>query len=410
MNWYNEKYSAYFNAPDADYPLGSAVNSTSEDKLDGTPYLAAFFNDVIGSMQAVIFGAFGKSYVVSGKPDSCGKSDVWDAIQKYVGDGDKTVKDALDAAIASINAKIPAQASATNQLADKSFVNSSIATNTAYFVGTFNSVAALNAYTGAKTNNDYAFVQSTDSAGNTVFSRYKWDGSAWKYEYELNNSSFTSSQWSAINSGATSDKIGQIKQMTGASAGANGAAGFVPAPTAGQQGHVLHGDGTWKSLGSSITLQQAFDAAHPVGDTYTQYPQQDDPATLYNKNGIQSTWSVVNYDGAFFRAQGGNAATYIDKAGILSKQNEGLPNVTGSITATNGSAGQGGGLGGGTVTILNSGALKGYLMSRQRTGGSDYGNVLNSIGFDASASNPIYGSSQHVTPENYTIRVWKRTA
>lgn len=38
------------------------------------------------------------------------------------------------------------------------FVNSSIATNTAYFIGTFTSESDLQAYSGAVSNNDYAFV------------------------------------------------------------------------------------------------------------------------------------------------------------------------------------------------------------------------------------------------------------
>lgn len=111
------------------------------------------------------------------------------------------------AAVAAVEAKIPAQASEENQLADKSFVNSSVATNTANFIGTFDSVDALNAYSGSKTNNDYAFVQSKDAAGNTLFTRYKWNGTAWKYEYELNNSSFTAAQWAAVNSGVTAAMI-----------------------------------------------------------------------------------------------------------------------------------------------------------------------------------------------------------
>lgn len=36
--------------------------------------------------------------------------------------------------------------------------------------------------------------------------------------------------------------------MTGATASAAGAAGLVPAPLAGEEGNVLHGDGTWKKL------------------------------------------------------------------------------------------------------------------------------------------------------------------
>ena len=114
--------------------------------------------------------------------------------------------------IADINALIPNQATTSNQLADQGFVNSSIATNTAYFIGTFNSVAELEAYSGTLTNNDYAFVATTDSAGNTLYDRYKYnaDTQQWIFEYELNNSSFTASQWASINSGATTANIAKI--------------------------------------------------------------------------------------------------------------------------------------------------------------------------------------------------------
>lgn len=117
--------------------------------------------------------------------------------------------------ISTINGKIPSAATTSNQLADKSFVNSSISSNTADFIGTFNSVAALEAYSGTLTNNDYAFVVSVDSAGNTVYNRYKYNGTEWLFEYALNNSSFTSDQWATINSGATITNIGQIATNTG---------------------------------------------------------------------------------------------------------------------------------------------------------------------------------------------------
>ena len=116
--------------------------------------------------------------------------------------------------ISTINGKIPAAASTSNQLADKNYVNSSIATNTANFIGTFDSLAELEAYTGTVTNNDYAFVATTDTSGNTLYDRYKYTTAttpaSWEFEYELNNSSFTSAQWAAINSGATTTNIGQI--------------------------------------------------------------------------------------------------------------------------------------------------------------------------------------------------------
>lgn len=175
--------------------------------------------------------------------------------------------------ISGINAKIPAQASSENQLADKNFVNSSIATNTANFIGTFENVTALEAYSGTVTNNDYAFVVNsvvTDNGNdwatyaalnaydkstltefdyawvvngskfdlyrfyivnqswisrataihkdsvtlNTAYNRYKATVSGstitWSYEYTLNNSSFTAAQWAAINSGITSEAVTQI--------------------------------------------------------------------------------------------------------------------------------------------------------------------------------------------------------
>ena len=100
------------------------------------------------------------------------------------------------------------------------FVNSSIATNTANYIsnndGPFTSVEQLNAYTGAVTNNDYAFVTGIDPEGNTYYDRYKAvvNGSSvtWALEYRLNNSSFTAAQWSAINSGITSVLVAKIHE------------------------------------------------------------------------------------------------------------------------------------------------------------------------------------------------------
>ena len=112
--------------------------------------------------------------------------------------------------INTINSKIPSQASKTNQLADKDFVNSSIATNTANFIGTFTDIEELKRQPA--TNNDYAFWLTTDSAGNILFKRYKYIAStnSWVFEYDLNNSSFTSEQWLAIQSGITAVLVAKL--------------------------------------------------------------------------------------------------------------------------------------------------------------------------------------------------------
>lgn len=121
------------------------------------------------------------------------------------------LQDAIDA----IEAVIPNTATSSNQLADKAFVNSSISTNTANFIGTFNSLAELQQHTA--TNNDYAFVIETDALGNEYYDRYKYNGSTWLFEYKVESTPFTAAQWAAIQSGITSalvTKIGTALQPT----------------------------------------------------------------------------------------------------------------------------------------------------------------------------------------------------
>ena len=104
-----------------------------------------------------------------------------------------------------IQALIPTTATADNQLADKDFVNSSIATATAEFKGSFTSLDDLKATSGNL--NDYAFYLHTDDVGNKVVDRYKWTTAGWLYEYTLNNSSFTAEQWAALNSAITATLV-----------------------------------------------------------------------------------------------------------------------------------------------------------------------------------------------------------
>lgn len=116
-----------------------------------------------------------------------------------------TLQSELNDKINAINDKLPEQATNENKLADKDFVNSSISSNTAYFIGTFNSLSELQASNKTITKNDYAFIVETDDVGNIKYNRYKWNGSEWLFEYALNNSSFTSNQWKTINSNITEE-------------------------------------------------------------------------------------------------------------------------------------------------------------------------------------------------------------
>lgn len=150
--------------------------------------------------------------------------------------------------------------------------------------------------------------------------------------------------------------------------------------------------------------QFVFDAVRPVGSTYVQFPQQEEPNALFNKNGVTSTWAVINYDGAFFRAQGTGAENFIDKNGVLKKQGGAVPNIKGSIISEHSNRGD--------VEYSASEAFKGSsVFDVGRTGSNDgsYHTGIK-INFSAADSNGLYKDNSEVRPENYTIRVWKRTA
>lgn len=128
----------------------------------------------------------------------------------------KAADTALGTRVTNIEDKIPAQATSENKLADKDFVNSSIATSTATFRGTFDTLEALKAAQADK--NDYAFWVHKDDDGNTCYDKYTYDGTEWKFEYRLNNSSFTAAQWAALNSGVTADIIKALQDSDKANA------------------------------------------------------------------------------------------------------------------------------------------------------------------------------------------------
>lgn len=133
-------------------------------------------------------------------------------------------------AISTINDKIPSQASSSNQLADKAFVNSTVQTNTANFRGNWATWADVPTvatdypadYAGNKTPtvNDYLVV--VDASGYTEETltgtwRFKYSGewstdgkSGWLPEYQVNETPLTAAQLAAINSGITDTLVAQI--------------------------------------------------------------------------------------------------------------------------------------------------------------------------------------------------------
>lgn len=147
----------------------------------------------------------------------------YSAVQRIFVNGSEATKEGTDVELTvveqevvdAILALIPSAATALNKLADKAYVDSSIATAAATFRGTSPeglTQAQFLAWANAleHDNNDTVFWKTTDTAGNTLYKKYKYNGSEWKFEYDLNNSSFTAAQWAAINSGITAATLGTI--------------------------------------------------------------------------------------------------------------------------------------------------------------------------------------------------------
>lgn len=126
------------------------------------------------------------------------------------------------------------------------------------------------------------------------------------------------------------------------------------------------------------SLYQSFDATSP--------------ANLFG-----GTWEKLP-DGVFIRNAGGDAG----EVGQL--QGEGLPNLEGWVQVPD------------TNSHGSGGALDGILFQDELKGVSDWSgsNYENHdafcFSFNAHRYNSIYGSSDHVTPYNMAVYMWKRTA
>ena len=130
--------------------------------------------------------------------------------------------DTVNGRISPIEAKIPAQASADNQLADKSFVNSSLNSIAAFYItkdqagNAFETKAQLfdatTVYSGGEarvpTRNDYAIVRVDETQSNAT-TRYIYQN-GWQFQYVINETALTSDQLKSLNSGITVELVAKL--------------------------------------------------------------------------------------------------------------------------------------------------------------------------------------------------------
>ena len=328
---------------------------------------------------------------------------------KPISTATRTALNAIGDEIDTINSKIPAQASSTNQLADRDFVNSSVATNTADFIDTFASVSELESYTGTVTNNDYAFVvnrvvtdngndwstftsldgydkslltnfdyawvingvnfdlyrfdilqqawdlraeniEKDDVSLNITYNRYKAtvvsNVVSWKWEYSLNNSSFTAEQWAAINSGATQDNIAQI----------NVNAGNITTLSQTKQDNITSSNMLDADLVDDSTSTNKFVTSADITNWNAKQNAISDLETIRSgaAKGASSVQSVtqgtangtINVDGSDVPVKGLGSAAYTnstsyDEAGSASQAETNAKNYADSLSTNYATAAQG---------------------------------------------------------------------
>ena len=280
------------------------------------------------------------------------------------------VQSRIDTAVGVINALIPAAATAQNQLADKAFVNSSIASNTGAFKGTFSSTSQLPS-TNVNTN-DYAFVTSTDANNNTVYNRYKYNGTRWVFEYALNNSSFTAAQWSAINSGITASKVAEYDLLVSnvqADWNGSGLAAILNKPSALKNPYKLKITNARSYDGSSEVTLQSSDLTTILG--YTPYNSTN--PNSYQENVVE----VIKVNGTVL--------TVLDKTVSIT-----VPTKVSDLSNDSG-------------FTSNVGTITGITMnsvSKGTSGVVDLGTVLTSVGLKA-GGNSGTGNAQTTNGNTY---------
>ncbi len=179
-------------------------------------------------------------------------------------------------------------------------------------------------------------------------------------------------------------------------------------------------------------VRNRYVSTPPIGFVYTRYPGQDDPATIFPG----TTWSNIssNFPAAFFRAEGGAAATFQGTLGaVQAAQNlshtHGSPitsgagsshaHAVGSLTI-GGEAAHTHGPGTGTVFATNAGS-GGFLASggsygscgATGAGSSHTHGISGSVGAESAHNHVVTVASDggaDLRPINYTIQIYKRTA
>ncbi len=141
-------------------------------------------------------------------------------------------------------------------------------------------------------------------------------------------------------------------------------------------------NGYLKCDGSTYNISDYPNLAEQIKTEFGSY-------NYYGGNGT-TTFAVPDLRGEFLRGTGTNSHTNQGNGSNVGKhQNEGLPNITGTIMDIE--------------AYSVAGAFSRPYISNVNVGTGDGTSAFGDITFSASQSNPIYGASNNVTPTNTSV-------
>ena len=456
----DQSYSDYTDETDGAFPAGKAVNASNSESYDGTPILADMINDMHGARQAIFKEAFGSVDGMSGEPDNVNASDTLNAIIKLIEDPDEehaalrggeahgATSVATPGQIVTRDeygrAKVSDPAE-NNDIATKKYVDDAQEAVKSYADEIGNAAKDLEnakgtlaiakggtggtTAKGAQYNllNNMNEVTDAMSDSTLISCVYTSPSSTNGTIYKRKASSF----WTYIK--------GEIDAVSGL---------VLNAP-------VLKGAVNFAGITSS---QKGY---MPVGAVYTQYPLQKAPGELF-----VGTWTDITskYSGLFFRAAGtdasafnktltvstqsGTTLTFASGHGITTEnilintsngerrvvtsvsgttvtinsafsstlttvligQAEGLPNITGTFSGDeeNADSAYTGAFELTDTNVGGQGASAGT--DRQANFYASKGETKTDGSLKTANEPRVYGNSNHVTPNNLSIRIWQRTS
>lgn len=452
----NRDYSDYTDLSDPNYPNGKAMDCSTDESYDGTPVLQSLVNDVKGALESVVNEAEGNLNGVSGNPDNIAASDFLNALKKLI-----STPDAAHAGLRGTDAHGATVTATAGQLMARDANGRSKIAAPAVDADISNKKYVDDGDSAAK-NLENATGTLAASHGGTGYTSLKATRNAMGLGNTTGALPIANGGTGATTAAGARNALG-LGNTTGALPVANGGTGATDASTArtnlglgnvrneaysvpvgftyfqlpGEKdptelfpstyiwaeitdkfsGLFFRAEGgnaksfatcnykvkTGQNTQTDYTLNLESVAGISVGDKIVCICAD---STTVNKDKtktqVRTVSSIVDTVVTFTEKR-----TYSNFTNVIITQKEGLPDIQGSlkgdVIGTNG-----------FQFYENSGAfyrtkstVTGSYITVDRYG---YGNVNQAVDFAASQYNGIYGSQAHVTPQNTSIKIWKRTA